>query len=93
MRSTFHGRTNLTAADAQHYFAFARLGDIFTYTRTGGPVMPGWDGYGDWNLPALGAVDSWVGCSDDRLSASPPARRNKRCGRSVAKLPRSCSAA
>jgi lipoprotein-anchoring transpeptidase ErfK/SrfK len=50
-RSTSHGCTNLTEADAKAYFAFAQVGDVATYTNTGGPTMPTWDGYGDWNVP------------------------------------------
>ena len=49
-RSTSHGCTNLTVSDAQRYFAFAQVGDVAEYTATGGPKMPSWDGYGDWNL-------------------------------------------
>jgi lipoprotein-anchoring transpeptidase ErfK/SrfK len=49
-RSTSHGCTNLTAADAQRYYTFAQIGDVTQYTHTGGPTMPSWDGYGDWNL-------------------------------------------
>jgi len=50
-RSTSHGCTNLNEADAKRYFAFAQPGDVTVYVRTGGPTMPSWDGYGDWNLP------------------------------------------
>jgi lipoprotein-anchoring transpeptidase ErfK/SrfK len=50
-RSTSHGCTNLTEADAKAYFDFAQLGDVLNYTNTGGPTMPTWDGYGDWNVP------------------------------------------
>lgn len=50
-RSTSHGCTNLNTADAQRFFSFARIGDVAVYTNTGGPTMPSWDGYGDWNLP------------------------------------------
>jgi lipoprotein-anchoring transpeptidase ErfK/SrfK len=50
-RSTSHGCTNLTVADAKKYFDFAQVGDVAVYTNTGGTVMPSWDGYGDWNLP------------------------------------------
>ena len=50
-RSTSHGCTNLTAADAKRFFSFAQIGDVAVYTNTGGPTMPSWDGYGDWNLP------------------------------------------
>jgi lipoprotein-anchoring transpeptidase ErfK/SrfK len=49
-RSTSHGCTNLNVADAQKFFGFAQVGDVTVYTHTGGPTMPSWDGYGDWNL-------------------------------------------
>jgi lipoprotein-anchoring transpeptidase ErfK/SrfK len=49
-RSTSHGCTNLNESDAQHFFDFAQIGDVAVYTNTGGPTMPSWDGYGDWNL-------------------------------------------
>jgi lipoprotein-anchoring transpeptidase ErfK/SrfK len=49
-RSTSNGCTNLNVGDAQKYFAFAQVGDVATYQRTGGGAMPSWDGYGDWNL-------------------------------------------
>lgn len=51
IRSTSNGCTNLNVADAKRYFAFARVGDVFTYTNTGGTPMAVWDGYGDWNVP------------------------------------------
>ena len=51
IRSTCHGCTNLNVAAARQYFQFAQIGDVFTYTNTGGPTMPSWDGYGDWNVP------------------------------------------
>jgi lipoprotein-anchoring transpeptidase ErfK/SrfK len=56
-RSTSHGCTNLNVSDAQHFFAFAQVGDVAVYTHTGGPTMPSWDGYGDWNL----SWGSWQG--------------------------------
>ncbi len=49
-RSTSHGCTNLTVADAKKFFDLAHIGDVTVYSRTGGPTMPSWDGYGDWNL-------------------------------------------
>jgi lipoprotein-anchoring transpeptidase ErfK/SrfK len=49
-RSTSHGCTNLTEANAKAYFGFAQVGDPIIYTNTGGPTMPSWDGYGDWNV-------------------------------------------
>jgi len=51
VRSTSHGCTNLNVAAAKQYFQFAQLGDVFTYTNTGGPTRPSCDGYGDWNVP------------------------------------------
>jgi len=62
-RSTSHGCTNLTEANAKTFFDFAQVGDVAEYTNTGGPTMPVWDGYGDWNLSwatwkAGGAVPS-----------------------------------
>jgi lipoprotein-anchoring transpeptidase ErfK/SrfK len=49
-RSTSHGCTNLTEANAKAYFDFAQVGDVLNYANTGGPTMPTWDGYGDWNV-------------------------------------------
>jgi lipoprotein-anchoring transpeptidase ErfK/SrfK len=50
IRSTSNGCTNLTVTDAEKYFNFAQIGDVFNYTNTGGGAMPVWDGYGDWNV-------------------------------------------
>jgi lipoprotein-anchoring transpeptidase ErfK/SrfK len=50
-RSTSHGCTNLTESDARKFYDFARVGDVTEYVNTGGPKMPSWDGYGDWNVP------------------------------------------
>jgi lipoprotein-anchoring transpeptidase ErfK/SrfK len=50
VRSTSHGCTNLNVTDAKKFFDFARIGDVTEYVNTGGPTMPSWDGYGDWNL-------------------------------------------
>jgi lipoprotein-anchoring transpeptidase ErfK/SrfK len=49
-RSTSHGCTNLTESDAKKYYDFAEVGDVTEYVNTGGPKMPSWDGYGDWNV-------------------------------------------
>jgi len=49
-RSTSHGCTNLNEGDARRFFDLAQIGDVTIYTNTGGPTMPSWDGYGDWNL-------------------------------------------
>ena len=48
--STSHGCTNLTTADAEWFYNFANIGDVVIYPHTDGPVMPVWDGYGDWNV-------------------------------------------
>jgi lipoprotein-anchoring transpeptidase ErfK/SrfK len=51
-RSTSHGCTNLTVADAKWFYSFAQVGDVVTYTNTGASTtMPSWDGLGDWNVP------------------------------------------
>jgi lipoprotein-anchoring transpeptidase ErfK/SrfK len=51
-RSTSHGCTNLTVADAKWFYNFAVIGDVVTYTNTGATQqMPSWDGFGDWNVP------------------------------------------
>jgi lipoprotein-anchoring transpeptidase ErfK/SrfK len=49
--STSHGCTNLNPSDAQWYYNFAVVGDVLTYSATGGTTMPTWDGFGDWNVP------------------------------------------
>ena len=51
LRSTSNGCTNLNVTDAEWFYRFARIGDVVTYTNTGGTRMPSWDGFGDWNLP------------------------------------------
>jgi lipoprotein-anchoring transpeptidase ErfK/SrfK len=48
--STSHGCTNLTTKDADWFYHFAQVGDVVTYTDTGGGPMPSWDGLGDWNV-------------------------------------------
>ncbi|MEN3307832.1 MAG: hypothetical protein V7603_4034 [Micromonosporaceae bacterium] len=63
-RSTSHGCTNLKEADAQRFFSFAQLGDVAVYTNTGGPTMPSWDGYGDWNV----AWSTWQAGGELRTS-------------------------
>ncbi len=50
-RSTSHGCTNLTVADAKWFYVFSKIGDIVTYANTGtAKAMPSWDGFGDWNV-------------------------------------------
>jgi len=50
-RSTSNGCTNLNVADAQWFYNLSQIGDVVTYTNTGGTPMPSWDGYGDWTVP------------------------------------------
>jgi len=51
-RSTSHGCTNLTVADAKWFYTFSQIGDVVTYVNTGtANTMPSWDGLGDWNVP------------------------------------------
>jgi lipoprotein-anchoring transpeptidase ErfK/SrfK len=50
-RSTSNGCTNLHTADGKWFYSFAQIGDVVTYTNTGGgKPMPPLDGFGDWNL-------------------------------------------
>ena len=50
-RSTSHGCTNLTVADAEWFYKFSKVGDVVTYANTGtAKAMPSWDGFGDWNV-------------------------------------------
>ncbi len=50
-RSTSNGCTNLNTAAAEWFYNFAVIGDVLTYSGTGGQKMPYWDGFGDWNVP------------------------------------------
>jgi lipoprotein-anchoring transpeptidase ErfK/SrfK len=50
-RSTSHGCTNTHTVDGKWFYGFSVIGDVVTYSNTGGPKMPSWDGYGDWNIP------------------------------------------
>jgi lipoprotein-anchoring transpeptidase ErfK/SrfK len=49
-RSTSDGCTNLSTANAKLFYAFSHIGDVVTYTNTGGPPMKIDDGFGDWNV-------------------------------------------
>lgn len=49
--STSHGCTNLFPDPAKWFYHFARVGDVLTYSNTGGQPMPPFDGLGDWNIP------------------------------------------
>ncbi len=50
-RSTSDGCTNLNTPDAEAFYKFSRIGDVVSYTNTGGPALKPYDGFGDWNLP------------------------------------------
>jgi lipoprotein-anchoring transpeptidase ErfK/SrfK len=51
VRSTSNGCTNLSVSDAKLFYKFSQVGDVVTYSNTGGTKTPSWDGYGDWNVP------------------------------------------
>ena len=50
VRSTSHGCTNLSTADAIWFYKFSQLGDVVSYPNAPGKLMPSWDGLGDWNV-------------------------------------------
>ena len=51
VRSTSNGCTNLNVSDAKWFYKFSMVGDVVTYSNTGGTKTPSWDGFGDWNVP------------------------------------------
>jgi lipoprotein-anchoring transpeptidase ErfK/SrfK len=46
-----HGCINLSSANAQWFFARFGIGDVVEVTNSGGPILPIWDRYGDWEIP------------------------------------------
>jgi lipoprotein-anchoring transpeptidase ErfK/SrfK len=46
-----HGCVNLAPANAQWMFDHFNLGDVVEIINSGGPPLPVWDVYGDWELP------------------------------------------
>lgn len=46
-----HGCVNLSPANAQWFYDHFGLGDVVEITNSGGPPLPVWDTYGDWELP------------------------------------------
>ncbi|GAA2369205.1 L,D-transpeptidase [Gordonia cholesterolivorans] len=50
-----HGCVNLSPADSQWMFDHFGLGDVVEITNSGGPPLPVWDTYGDWEL----SWDQW----------------------------------
>ncbi|WP_425402215.1 L,D-transpeptidase [Gordonia shandongensis] len=45
-----HGCVNLSNADAKWMFDHFGIGDVVEVTDSGGPPLPVWDTYGDWEL-------------------------------------------
>jgi len=45
-----HGCINLSPENAQWFFNNFNLGDVVEVTNSGGPSLPLWDTYGDWEL-------------------------------------------
>lgn len=45
-----HGCVNLSPANAQWFFDTFNLGDVVEIVNSGGPPLPVWDTYGDWEL-------------------------------------------
>jgi lipoprotein-anchoring transpeptidase ErfK/SrfK len=45
-----HGCVNLAPADAQWFFDHFGVGDVVEITNSGGPPLPVYDTYGDWEL-------------------------------------------
>ncbi|WSJ13720.1 Ig-like domain-containing protein [Nocardia sp. NBC_01327] len=46
-----HGCVNLAPANAQWFFDHFGIGDVVEITNSGGPTLPVWDTYGDWEVP------------------------------------------
>jgi lipoprotein-anchoring transpeptidase ErfK/SrfK len=46
-----HGCVNLAPDNAQWFFDHFGIGDVVEITNSGGPALPVWDTYGDWEVP------------------------------------------
>lgn len=46
-----HGCVNLSPDNAQWFFNTFNLGDVVEISNSGGPQLPVWDTYGDWEIP------------------------------------------
>ena len=46
-----HGCVNLAPADAKWFFDHFGIGDVVEVTNSGGPPLPIYDTWGDWELP------------------------------------------
>lgn len=49
--NTSHGCINVSPSNAMWFFDHAKRGDVVQITNTIGPVLPGDEGLGDWNVP------------------------------------------
>ncbi|MFC4949327.1 L,D-transpeptidase [Pseudonocardia sp. GCM10023141] len=46
-----HGCVNLSPTNAQWFYDHFGLGDVVEIINSGGPPLPLWDTYGDWEMP------------------------------------------
>ena len=46
-----HGCVNVSTSNAQWFFNNTKRGDVVEISNTVGPILPGTDGLGDWNIP------------------------------------------
>nr|WP_319943171.1 Ig-like domain-containing protein [Nocardia aurantia] len=46
-----HGCVNLSPANAQWFYDRFGIGDVVEIVNSGGPPLPIWDTYGDWEVP------------------------------------------
>jgi lipoprotein-anchoring transpeptidase ErfK/SrfK len=49
--NTSHGCLNVSPSNAVWFYNNTKLGDVVEIINTIGPVLPGTDGLGDWNIP------------------------------------------
>jgi lipoprotein-anchoring transpeptidase ErfK/SrfK len=49
--NTSHGCLNVSPGNAQWFYNNTKRGDVVEVSNTVGPILPGTDGLGDWNVP------------------------------------------
>jgi lipoprotein-anchoring transpeptidase ErfK/SrfK len=49
--NTSHGCLNVSPSNAQWFYDHTKRGDIVKVVNTVGPLLPGTEGLGDWNIP------------------------------------------
>lgn len=49
--NTSHGCLNVSTANAKWFYENTKRGDVVIVSNTVGPVLPGTEGLGDWNIP------------------------------------------